>query len=94
MSKKEMPLLPGTEQRQCKTDYSNSTQSEVKNQSAHSVKEAALKFLSLGYSVIPTMKTKSPAVRKWKQYQSALMSLDDAERLFTHANSLFQVRKT
>uniref|UniRef100_UPI00405777DE DUF3987 domain-containing protein n=1 Tax=Candidatus Electrothrix sp. TaxID=2170559 RepID=UPI00405777DE len=87
MSKKEMPLLPRTEQRQCETDYSYGNSSEVKNQSAPSVKEAAFNFLSLGFSVIPTNPTKEPSISSWKQYQNQAMSLDDAERIFAHANS-------
>ena len=89
MTATERPLSPGPEQRphqdlpQALDTISNNT-----GQVTNAVHNAAIQLLSLGYSVIPTNRNKTPAIKSWKQYQNQAMSTKAGKQTFRNSCSL------
>lgn len=88
MVKTERPLLPGMEQRPLQNNlHHQNTPSAQCSQGSTSVQEVALQLLTLGYSVLPTNRDKTPT-RSWKQYQEQAMTAETASKVFHNDCSL------
>lgn len=58
------------------------------NQRLPDFKQVAQKLIKAGFSVIPCLSNKKPAIPSWKEYQNRSMTSAEVERFFAGAERI------